>query len=433
MKKKILFISILALYVSLDQFCFGQIQSMGFTQPIVSPPEGAVYRPKLKLIGDTLYVCSNTGIYRKNLQDNTDWELYAFENIPVIEFVKNGDKLLAINGGTTGTDSILLLSDDNGQTFIDYTSPHFLEYGMNYISRIAQNPVNGNSILALHMNMGISKSDDFGLNWTKLADMNFGGQNWHLGFHPLDTTTIFYTGETMFFWGEIRKSSNNGETWSIYNPPGGDNCIHSMAFHPANPDIMVYSGEGVIGKSTDKGETWDVTDLYNTGMYFYKILFDEENPAVLYASGYQQQDTVWIYRSIDMGNSWELAHKEKLENCGGVWDMLLYKDKLIFYTLNSGLFELDLESITGISEIAGRNATVSVYPNPTGDYLTIVHAETDNYPFLQMYDMTGRPVGANLRVSQNNKGETTLDISHLKSGVYFLKAGSETVKVMKKQ
>jgi len=36
MKKYILFISVLLCF-SFSQFCFGQLQSMGFTQPIVTP------------------------------------------------------------------------------------------------------------------------------------------------------------------------------------------------------------------------------------------------------------------------------------------------------------------------------------------------------------------------------------------------------------
>ena len=58
----------------------GQIKSMGFTQPIVDMPD-VTYRhhlkPKLKLVDDTLFVCAYTGIYKKNLRDNTDWELYS--------------------------------------------------------------------------------------------------------------------------------------------------------------------------------------------------------------------------------------------------------------------------------------------------------------------------------------------------------------------
>jgi len=325
---------------------------MGFTQPIVTPPSDKFYisyKPKLKLLDDILYVCSNTGIYKNNLRNNTDWELYAFENIPIIEFVKNGDKLLAISTGTKdGTDSLLLFSNDNGLTFINFTSSHFFEYGFNYLSRISQNPENSNSMLVLHVNSGISKSYDFGTSWKNLNEINFENQNWHLGFHPLDTTILFYTGETGFFQGMLFRSSDNGNTWSNYFHPGGDNCIHSIAFHPENPDILVYSGEMTFGKSIDKGETWNVMNSFNTGIYFYKVLFDDETPTILYSSGAKNDpnnDTIIIYRSTDTGDSWQLFHNEYVgEGCGGVLDMIKYKNKLIFYTRDCGLFELKLNT-----------------------------------------------------------------------------------------
>jgi len=330
------------------------IQSMGFVQRYINPRfEGIndyMYRPQLKVLDDTLYVCTNNGIYRKNLDTNSEWELYAFENTPITEFVKNGNKLLAISTGTEErTDSLILLSNNNGQTFINFTSPHFLEYGGNVLNRLVQNPKNKNSVFVLYALYGVSKSDDFGLNWRRLTENNFGAQNWHLSVHPLDTNTIFCSGENMAFQGTCLKSSDGGETWSAYTHPDGDNCIHSIAYHPTNPDILVYSGEGTMGKSTDKGETWSVIDLHTSGMYFFKVLFDEENPSILYATGYNDhygldaQNAIWVYRSTDMGNSWELAYNESLnESCGGVFDMVKYKNFLIFYTRENGLFQLSL-------------------------------------------------------------------------------------------
>ncbi|MCL2328202.1 MAG: choice-of-anchor D domain-containing protein [Bacteroidetes bacterium] len=76
--------------------------------------------------------------------------------------------------------------------------------------------------------------------------------------------------------------------------------------------------------------------------------------------------------------------------------------------------------------------SLQVYPNPTTGQLTISGVETDNYPSLQsqtveIYDNTGRLVGANLRVRPNN----TINISHLPNGVYFVHVNGQRVKVIK--
>jgi hypothetical protein len=365
---KNLLISILILFISINHLCFGQIQSMGF-KPANEYFFMRMGIPKLKLLDDNLYVCTQTGIYKKNLQSNADWELYAFENMPVIEFVKNGDKLLAITMYSAkdpqgndyvkwGTENLLLLSTDNGQTFIDFTSQHFIENGNNTIFRIAQNPENPNSIIALHARLGISKTFDFGENWGLLIGSIL--RPLELVFHSLDTTIFFHTGESMNFQGTIWKFSDNGDgtvTWKVYVQPTGSNCVHNIAFHPTNPDILVYGGEGFFGKSIDKGETWNALDYWNTGMYFYKTLFDERAPDTLYSTGFHgsgapTKDTIYVYRSTDMGDSWQLFHKEYvgeihgeyLENCGFVIDMVKYKNKLFFYSLGGGLLKLQLDS-----------------------------------------------------------------------------------------
>jgi hypothetical protein len=327
---------------------YGKLNSMGFPQKVI-PPLSEIYnnyyRPKLKLLDDVLYVCSNVGIYMKNLKENSDWELYAFDHIPINDFVKNNNKILAISTGSkNGENNLILLSNDNGKTYIDYTHSHFLEKaGFNYLSHISQNTEGNNSIIVSSDVLGISKSDDFGLSWDILYDYSLGTFGWYLGFHPYDSNTIFYSGENDLFRGVISKSYDGGETWSGWGS-SGDNCIHSFTFHPTNNDIIFFSGEGIIGKSIDKGETWNIIDLSSFGMYFFKILFDNENPDILYTTGtISAQNNITVYRSTDMGTNWELEYDRIIETEHGfVFDMVKYKNKLILYTLNHGLLELEL-------------------------------------------------------------------------------------------
>jgi hypothetical protein len=432
-------------YTSLYSFCFGQIKPMGFTQTVTTPPSDRffhVYRPKLKLLDDTLYVCSNTGIYRKNLQQNTGWEPYAFNDIAVIEFVKNGDNLLAISSGTkSGQDSLVFISNDNGRTFENCTPQYLFEQvPYNYPHRIVQNPQNPNSILLFHSCSGLSGSVDFGKNWRNLNE-GVGMQNWFAGFHPLDTASIFYTGETGYFAGYMNRSEDNGLTWPFYGDfpgytyihPGGDNCIHHIAFHPDDSNILVYSGEVTIAKSTDKGINWEVKNLYDSGMYFYKILFDEENPSHLYASGVcreyrDRNDTVFVYRSTDTGESWSLAYKEALDSdCGGVIDMLKYRDRLIFYTYNSGLFELDVNTTPALS-----NRTFAItpdlvaYPDPVLNTLRFETVEVVHS--IDIIDISGRIV-QRTRISGK---ERMIDVSNINTGIYFAVFYTDGRKITKK-
>ena len=86
-------------------------------------------------------------------------------------------------------------------------------------------------------------------------------------------------------------------------------------------------------------------------------------------------------------------------------------------------------------------ASLRVYPNPTTGVLNI--QETMNNEQLTMnnvevFDIYGRKVISDMRLSdmryptsEIGKSEITINISHLPAGIYFLKVGNETVKVVK--
>ncbi len=402
-------------YFLFSTTCFGQIKSMGFSQKI----EESSYFPKLQIINNTLFVCSNTGIYQKDMMKDTDWELYAFENSPVIEFVKNGNNLIAVSMGEWNeTDNLILVSNDDGKTYSERKMPYHSEDGKNCFRRIVQNPLNKKTLLIVdERTSGLFRSQDFGNSWTDLSPFGFINPVTFTAYHPLDTTTIFYSGETGFLAGTILKSTDSGITWTEYTVSGGDNCVHQIDFHPTNPNILVFGGEGIIGKSMDKGETWTINKLDQSGMYFYKVLFDKKNPETLYASGIygsENNKRVYIYRSTDTGENWHLAYRELLDiDCGGIIDMVQYKNRLIFYT-REGLFELDLETTPRLS-----NPKITVVPE-----LTISQNPIDNTLYfntelnvnrIEIRDVAGRIFQQNT-ISVN---ERSIDVSGLATGVYL--------------
>lgn len=404
--------------------CFGQIKPTGFTREVANliNPLGKRYNPKLLVVNDTLFVCSSTGVYQKDMLRNSSWELYAFEGAPVIEFVRNGNKLLAnAMSAANGRDSLLLFSRDNGKSFEDYTSSSFWEYGQNHLFRIAQNPQNLNSILTLTTCSGLNGSGDFGKNWQNLHPYSLGIHVAYASFHPLDTTAIYYSGENDIFSGRIFKSLDNGNTWAEYEVPGGDNCVHQIDFHPSDPNILIFGGEGKLGKSIDKGETWKVVDIADVEMYFYKVLFDRNHPDTLYASGFHghyrdYQDTVFVFRSTDMGETWNLAYKEYLgANGGGVIDMVKYKDKLIFYTNKLGVLELDVKTTPVL--ISNRNIAtkryLTIYPNPVRNTL---HFKSD--VIIRSVDIINS-TGGTVRQVTFYGNEKSVDVSNLSTGIYF--------------
>jgi len=340
---------------------------------------------------------------------------------------------------------LLYLSVDNGKTFENFTSPDLFQEdkdwgwicaACNTVMQIAQHPENKDTI-ALITHYGVSISEDFGETWRHVMERPWRGQDWHLGFHPLDGNTIFYTGEKMNFSGVIYKSSDGGDSWSEWDTfmqsPGGDDCVHSMAYHPTNPDIIVHSGEGWIRKSTDRGETWNTIDLRHTGMYFYKILFDNNSPEILYATGSKggtlSGEIFHLYRSTDTGDSWHhvFEHNTNIEWGGEIHDIVQYKNKLFLYSVACGIVELDLGTKTGNIYIKNVEPfSLTVFPNPVQNSL---YFDTDlEVNHIEIINLIGQ-VRQKTTVSNN---ERQIDISQLNAGVYFAVFHTKELTVTKK-
>ena len=75
-------------------------------------------------------------------------------------------------------------------------------------------------------------------------------------------------------------------------------------------------------------------------------------------------------------------------------------------------------------EPTATNALLSVYPNPTNCLITVSNCNREG---VQIFDITGREV-LSAKATSNT---VRLNVSHLPQGVYFLKSGSNTLKLVK--
>ena len=99
-KNAILICLVLATTSSLSQITYLGLKEEGnirFAQ--IELADSGAYWPKSKIIGDSLYVCTSSGIYVKNINtqvNDTLWSTFAFPNIPIRDFIKNDNTILAL-------------------------------------------------------------------------------------------------------------------------------------------------------------------------------------------------------------------------------------------------------------------------------------------------------------------------------------------------
>jgi hypothetical protein len=94
--------------------------------------------------------------------------------------------------------------------------------------------------------------------------------------------------------------------------------------------------------------------------------------------------------------------------------------------------QFTIESCTGISDIAGKDQSISLYPNPVTDYLEIRFAEVPNKPYsIDITYVTGKTVASLLKDPAINPS-MTFDMKELSSGIYFVKISRENKTIIKK-
>ncbi|NCC99705.1 MAG: T9SS type A sorting domain-containing protein [Bacteroidia bacterium] len=86
----------------------------------------------------------------------------------------------------------------------------------------------------------------------------------------------------------------------------------------------------------------------------------------------------------------------------------------------------EISAVTGIEEAIGINLSVSAYPNPTTDYLTLEVKEFDlsNLCF-QLYDMQGKLLQSEKLIGS----QTSIAMNNLVAATYFVKVVQESKEV----
>ena len=126
-------------------------------------------------------------------------------------------------------------------------------------------------------------------------------------------------------------------------------------------------------------------------------------------------------------------------NASGSGGTVAYSVGQVVYTTNTGSngtvaqgvqqsFEISV--LTGLKEAKSINLSVTAYPNPTTDYLTLsIDAFNISNLSYQLYDMNGKV----LQSKKITGNQTNIAMSSLVPSIYFVRVitGNQSVKVFK--
>jgi len=327
--------------------------------------QGECSQPRMHIEGDKLFVCTNKGLYSKDLaKNNSAWQLAGFEGVPLQDYVRRGSDILALRYNMGG--GFLLLSHDDGQTYEDVT-PDFLR-GEKYeiLISLAQHSTDPNTLLLSSFYKGLLRSSDFGQTWKNLTELYGNSVASFIGFHPARPSIIYNGGEDEALEGHINISYDGGRTWNDHgNSLGfpGDNCVHQVAFHPANPDRWIAGGEGCVFLTDNNGQTWSCQNYLGDESrcaYWYFSTFDNEHPDTVYMAGClgpsgQKGACIKLMCSTDGGRSWHPSQVMSFEkDIERVNDLQQYHDRLFVYS-ESDVYEVSKNQLIPQSANADQN------------------------------------------------------------------------------
>lgn len=163
--------------------------------------------------------------------------------------------------------------------------------------------------------LGVFRSTDGGLNWTKTATFN---NNNGPGYdHIIHEGPAVHPSAPDIVWaasgGQVYKTTNGGGSWSLSSSGttiNGCNGVHGIVIDPNDPDHLVAGTivagcDGGVLESTDGGATWTNIAGSNVpgsgvGNDAWPIALDGSNPDRLYCGSPHNS----VYRSTDGGSTW---------------------------------------------------------------------------------------------------------------------------------
>jgi photosystem II stability/assembly factor-like uncharacterized protein len=172
---------------------------------------------------------------------------------------------------------------------------------------------------------GVYRSDDGGKSWKNMGLK----KSEHIGrivIDPRDSNTVYVAAEGPL-WGPggdrgVYKTTDGGKNWKPVLTVSENTGVADIALDPRNPDVLLAAAyqrrrhvwtlidggpESAIYKSIDAGATWNKikSGLPTEDMGRIGFAMSPVNPDVIYASIESIDKKGGIFRSTDLGGTWE--------------------------------------------------------------------------------------------------------------------------------
>lgn len=337
---------------------------------------------------DNLYVIEDFKMWVSNDNGNS-WILKELPNRFAANLIKLSNGNMIYSAGSWDYRDIKISSDD-GDT---WQTAHHFETRSVINAMIEIDHPDGNYAFVVFGDGKIVVSDDYGYSWWILNE-NIDPNNWiYIQSFFCDSQSTLYAGTN-----NVYRATNGGNSWErMTNYTSGD-LIH--AFCELNDEIFFvrnreYAGVS-LAKSSDHGLTWNEMNAPEPDLH--SIISTPEGTLLIVGD--------YIWRSADLGNTWELS----IEGLG-----------------LSGIDDPD-NTIPRTFELSQN------YPNPFNPSTSIEYSiPKQSHVTIKVYDLLGREITTLLNEAKPaGNYSVNFDGSGLSSGVYFYRLTTDKFNETKK-
>lgn len=389
---------------------------------------------------ELLYYGAQYGTAYKNL---TTGEEAAYNVMPLNYATINSGTTLKIDknkfkrvynfyGGFMGFN--LTVSDDHGE---NQNMIHMIF--SNTLHDLAISPDNHDKIWASYSNIGenpevfeIDFTDPNNIQSHNINLPNSSGVVMGILFDSTNAQNV-----TVARGSRIHKTNDGGNSWELSS--NGLETLHidndmimKLVQNPINSNQYTIATNKGIFTSIDKGENW--TQIHD--QFAHNVAHSSVNDGHIVVATHSSDFTGFGLRyTKDGGNNWHEVTSDDLysivsANIFTSTDFQFHENSVDVYIATSGLgmvkLNLDLEGMN-VNDPTETKSSMTLYPNPTSNKF---HINTDlEIEEIKIYNASGQSV---LTTQQN-----PIDITHLPSGVYFMKIWTKdgkqiTSKIIKK-
>ena len=381
---------------------------------------------------------------------------------PTVEYKSNGVIVTQLYSVAitpqTSTDNMIMGNQDNDGYSLEMVSgtPTWVTAGAGDGTCTAVDYSNPQIRYLGSQNGGLTRADNgfLGDVWgTSLTTPTTGAPFvWTLKMHSTTSTTL-YGG-----FADVYKSINKGDTWTNLNSGAGP-----IEYIETFGNNLFVIGENAVKKSSNDGSSWSSVTQPEAGAKMNSISLDQNNTNTVYATVNGYVDGSKVFKSTNGGATWTnisgslpniIAKQVVLKQNQGQEILFLgtelgvyYKvgtsswtklgqglpnvvvsdieinytqDKLVVGTFGRGLWEISIANNTlGVNEVeASELAAPTVFPNPVENgVLNIKLNNTSNNYDYKMYNV----IGGLVKKGTLNTGLNTLDVSKVATGIYVIR------------